>query len=117
PLALRMAMIIEDGLSPDQRVTPPEAPWPNDLSLRLHQGVANTYMKKRYAGKTYKRDELMKEIRGFMGRSNRPAQDKPQQAWVGLKFDAKEPVTVEFADKGITMTLKTETFDTGDDEY
>jgi hypothetical protein len=127
PLALRAAMTIEDSLSPDQRTTPPETPWPVDLSLRLHQGVANQFFQKRFAGKTYKREDLMKEIRGYMGSSDqakpkleeepKEEEKKPQQTWVSLKFDAKEPIVVDFANKGIKIRLKTETFDAGVDEY
>jgi hypothetical protein len=117
-VALRAAFMAIEAVKTPAKEPPPEAPWPSDVSFRAHQGAINQYLENRYAGKTYKDDELRKELGGFFG-GNGQQQPKPEPKDgeepakpdpYKLTFDDTAPVTVDAKENRLTLVLTAKMF-------
>ncbi len=121
PLALRAAFVADEGPKAAAHGPLPEAPWPADLSVRVHQNVVNEAGRKRYGGKTRTAEQLREELGGvFRRQGEKPAEpekkdEQPAVQPFEVTFTENDPLVLEAAEDVLTLTLNTSEFATLND--
>ena len=94
--------------SASQLAAPTEPPAANaeaDLTVRIHESMANNAAQTALAGLTLNEDEFRMAAKELLDRVPEPLKPIPGEEPWGVSFDRTQPIEVQFADDGFRLTL------------
>ncbi|MFZ5829875.1 MAG: hypothetical protein ACOY3P_07295 [Planctomycetota bacterium] len=85
---------------------PPLNPVDADLQVRVHESMVNNSVATALGGMTLSEESLRRDISNWLGRVPERLQEDPQEELLSVYFAEERPLTVEFRDNRIAITVR-----------
>jgi hypothetical protein len=96
---------------------PPEIEGDFDIQARIHESLINNLAAGLIAGRTYTRDDVEREAQEWFGKLPESLKrDDDEEPW-SITFARRQPVSVEFADRGVKITVRGSRYTAGENSY
>jgi len=89
----------------------------HDLALRIHQSMIDNLAAGSVAGRTVRDETFRSVLVALLGKLPEELKETEDQAPWAITFAARQPVSVEFADGGFTVTIRGRRYYRGDESY
>jgi hypothetical protein len=96
---------------------PPPQNGPSDLSLRLHQSWVNNLAQALLAGRTFTEEAVQKEAIEIYGELPEKLRPDPEDEPWSISLAARRPVTIEFLDRRLDVTVRGSRYTSGEREF
>ena len=115
--ALELVAMRADGSQLASPGPPPDLPDDPDLAMRLHQSMIDNMAAGALGGKTVPDEQFEALMIEWLGELPENLQrDEGGDPWK-ISFASRQPVTVAFADNGLTVTIRGRRFHVGGDSH
>lgn len=97
--------------------SPPPVAGDFDLTVRLHETLPNNAAEAMLGGRTFESDEVRERIVELRGSLPPELEDGDDEEPWSITFARRNPVTLDFADGQVTLTIRGQRYTSGDRQF